>query len=104
MITDLPTDPNSFPQKQIAVAHRERLSMEAMIPGRNMSRIDLNIHPTSNGEYGVGSTPSFKNRRGENPSTFLLRWIPMVGDADTNEDVLEIDPSQHHMSQDDPHK
>ena len=104
MINDLPADPNSFPQKQTAAAHRERLSMEAMIPGRNNSRIDLVTHPVSNGEYSVGSTPSFKNRRVENPSTLLLRWIPWVGDADTSRDVLEIDPSQSHMNPDGQHK
>ena len=78
--------------------------MEAMIPGRNDNRMDLITHPVSNGEYGVGSTPSFKNCRVENPSTLLLRWIPWVGDIDTKRDVLKIDPSESHMSLDGQHK
>ena len=78
--------------------------MEAMIPDRINDRTDLITHPVSKGEYRFGSTPSSKNRRVENPSTLLLRWIPRVGDADTSRDVLEIDPSQFHMNPDGQHE
>ena len=77
-------------QNTVVVTKIKKESIEEMIPDSSNERVVLDSHPVSNGEYGVCSTPSFKNPRVENLSTFPFHWIPLVGDADTNWDALEI--------------